>query len=755
MVYESPREKLRKKFGVPYDEPPPGVPPESIPSGGGGSSGGGGGRPSGQPSRQQPTPVAPTPFTPRAMMDIMQSRIPYAQKLQQIHKLREQQRQFKQPMSMTQQQYFQETEVVRRDVSKQVREYGLMMEGIDPQESYKYQGSTMTGATLKTKLESEYGKPLREAEQQSQLAWQQARDIPKDAKVTKTDEGYRFDFRDTSLDWSKGEFKKIEKAPPGVRQVAEFGFGAVSSFGALIKPIALDPLIGTPKSRASHFVSPLDVVFEPVGWSPKGSTELMAKHPIFTAGGVGAEVVQSYAFTQLLKPVSKGVKIGAKGLVKRVPSVYGKFSKVFPEEKFISGIGGKLATKEIPKTVYRWGAKGYKKGFELTSAGVKTTGKTQAGKTGSIIRSVTQKTKFGHGGVKRVWLSPSEYVKAEKDIAAKLALKKTVEKGYQARIRGGIGEASELIERTKFKLSWTGKRLVKSYKTTRQTWKVGKEISPLYKTHKVGTKGSITRFALEGADEPILSSGWYGKVKGMYTHGYSRTVPTETGHVISTMKGFGTPGTTPITKKWITKYRPPFLKNIQAQTSITLQQLKHKTASKIRFVGGRADVAEKLTRVTVPSSIYKPVYEIGLELGSLGILKTLTRTKQKQRLKPELVVLQRTEHKSALKKIQVPMLDTLQTPGMKKVQRVVFKSVFDTVNIPQLVQKRVTKVDVPVPRTTRPYFSMIGKPGFGLPWFPKRDLFGRGSMMSGSGRVGKRYRFREFDVGDLFTGVKI
>ena len=178
-------------------------------------------------------------------------------------------------IGITQQQYFQKTHEAKQEISRQKSEFSTTLEDIDPQTMYTYEGKPVSGAVLKAKLEQKYLPQLEKAERESQLAWSQARDLPKDTKITKTKEGYEFKLRDTSLDWSKGEFKKIEKAPPVVSQVAEFGFGAVSSFGALIKP-ALDVTIGTEKSRRSHFVSPLDVVFEPIGWSPKGSKKLMA-----------------------------------------------------------------------------------------------------------------------------------------------------------------------------------------------------------------------------------------------------------------------------------------------------------------------------------------------------------------------------------------------------------------------------------------------------------------------------------------------
>lgn len=674
----------------------------------------------------------------------------------------------KRKTTMTKQEYLQETSDTKRDIAQQKAEVETAIAGIDPGATYKYDGRTMSGSTLINIYKTKYLTQYEDAEIQSQIAWSEARDLPEGTTITKTNKGYKFNFRDGSLDWSKGEFKKIDKAykiNPVLGAVSEFGFGAVSSWGALFKPIVFDPLIGNERSRRSHFVSPFDFVFEPIGWSPKGSTKIMKERPIFTAGGIGAEVVQSYALTQVFKPVAAGVKIGAKGIIKRVPVAYGKFTKVFPEEKFISkGVTGtkKVFAKgssDLPQNIYRWGAKGYKKGLELTSAGVKTTSKEVPGVADDVIRTVTQKTRYGKGGVKRVWLSPTEFAKAQDDIAAKLALKKTVEKSYRVRIKAGLGKASELIEVDKYRLNWSGKRLVRNYKFTRQTWNIGDELfwkpqKNIIKSSGDDTYKGFTRLALEGAGEPTQPSGWFAIHKKMLTEGYGvpalkkqmQWIPLEHGGYLSGkmyerpakfFKGFGSAGFKPTPKKWITNYRPPFLKNIQAQTSVTLQNVKTKLITPSTKIGHRLDLLPKLYTATIPSSMYKS----GLELGVYPVFKTIPRVKTRYDVRQTVITTPRTKQTPILKIGRLQVLDKISLSATEQKKALDYKHIMDVVTVPQYEQKKVAAAKVP-----------FVTPAVKLPvpfLFPGVGLYGRGTRFYGDKYYRKKYKFRKYEVPDL------
>ena len=68
-----------------------------------------------------------------------------------------------------------------------------------------------------------------------------------------------------------------------------------------------------------HYVSPLDVGFERIGWSPKGSTKVLGEGGLaFQAGGITGEAVQWVGFTGVLKG-GTSVARGLIGGTKKIP----------------------------------------------------------------------------------------------------------------------------------------------------------------------------------------------------------------------------------------------------------------------------------------------------------------------------------------------------------------------------------------------------------------------------------------------------
>jgi len=139
-----------------------------------------------------------------------------------------------------------------------------------------------------------------------------------------------------------------------------------------------------------HYVSPWDVPFEQVGWSPRGATSVMAKHPAFTVGGVIGEVAQSVAIGKALKPVGWGVKTGVKGVIKRIPATYLKISKVVPEEKLLGPIT-RIGETPVATRMYQWATKGYKKGVVFARQTVKPK-----------IKIIEEITEFGTKETRRI-----------------------------------------------------------------------------------------------------------------------------------------------------------------------------------------------------------------------------------------------------------------------------------------------------------------------------------------------------------------
>lgn len=169
------------------------------------------------------------------------------------------------------------------------------------------------------------------------------------------------------LYWSKKEMKKIQRAYKipivggVIGTVAEYGFGAVSTFAALGRPVAEFAAVKAGvKTKPVHYVSPLDVALEPIGLAPTGATEFIKKHPVFAAGGIAGETLQMAAITKGIGYAGKGIKIGvgkawAGALrytgTKPIEIFWAKTKIVGAVQKFtwkrglISPVGGKLTTK--------------------------------------------------------------------------------------------------------------------------------------------------------------------------------------------------------------------------------------------------------------------------------------------------------------------------------------------------------------------------------------------------------------------------
>ena len=186
--------------------------------------------------------------------------------------------------------------------------------------------------------------------------------MPKDIKVKKTGNEYKIIRPDTSLDFAKQEIKKGENLPPVIKELYYLGYGVASTGASVIKPVAdafsSSSRVGfsgtrittmpTFKKRDTHFISPIDYVFEPIGLSPKGSSALVSKAgPAFIAGGLAMEVGVSWAVGKAIKPIgmagkavggkiastktynvlSKGVKSGYSSLTKNIYSTVGRTPK--------------------------------------------------------------------------------------------------------------------------------------------------------------------------------------------------------------------------------------------------------------------------------------------------------------------------------------------------------------------------------------------------------------------------------------------
>jgi len=168
--------------------------------------------------------------------------------------------------------------------------------------------------------------------------------LPSDTKVVETQKGTQFIMPDNSLEWTRNELKKIERVQnPFIRGVAKYGFGAVSSFASLGKPIVEI----TTGAKLPHYISAWDYAFEPLGLSPKGSTEILSSDPALMAGAAAGEIGQIFAFHYAMKGVSAGIKAGVKFTVRKIPNVYDEALRVFSKRQVLES--GRIIGQSRPE----------------------------------------------------------------------------------------------------------------------------------------------------------------------------------------------------------------------------------------------------------------------------------------------------------------------------------------------------------------------------------------------------------------------
>jgi len=171
--------------------------------------------------------------------------------------------------------------------------------------------------------------------------------------------------------WSKKQLKGIEesKHPPFIKELALLGFYGGQTVMAVGQPlINVFKNISGIKSPYRHHVSWFDVVGEPLGMSPKGSTELLGKHPYHALIGGGlVEVPLMYGFGQASKSAGKGLTLGTKSIVRKTPHVFYKVTKEFGLPKTLQKIAYQPKFQTFWQNLYSYstGASKFVKTFPI------------------------------------------------------------------------------------------------------------------------------------------------------------------------------------------------------------------------------------------------------------------------------------------------------------------------------------------------------------------------------------------------------
>jgi len=549
----------------------------------------------------------------------------------------------------------------------------------------------VTGVELRGMLQEDISriKEYRiEAEPQLAETWRHFKETerwPSETKIIRKGERFETQLPDTRLEWSKGEFKKIEKAyglHPLLGATAEFGFGAVSSIAAFGKPIA-ERVAGKP---LPHYLSPLDIAFEPLGWSPPGSAELIGKRPITMAGGIWGETLQLTGFHYTIKGFTTGAKIGTKAIVKNIPKAYGQFTKVFPEEKIVTGLGKKVTTTQFGKTIYRWGAKGYVPGKQFIQVGTK--------EIRGPVKGLTYKETLFKPEKGRIWLSPKDVAKFQRQ----LAVSKTLDIGFPtARTIAGVGKAEMVVDITAFKVGF--RKVIKTYGFALGKRQIGVKV-PAYGYRLIPI---VTR---EAGVQPTRAS-WlqFGRsVYGVPKQPYLRTIGPgfiveKPWHKYVLKSAFKTPTKTirDVGAYQTLIYKPPTL------------------IFKPRAFPFKAPTTSHLMRITVP---VKPLAVSPLALPVLGVRGIKISMPDidilfKQALTPEYALTQETlsmqklekitESALKVKQITKPSLATVQTGALisESVELPALEQAQAQVQLQALEQKLMLQLKTPLMQSMR------------------------------------------------------
>ena len=320
--------------------------------------------------------------------------------------------------------------------------YQDAIKSIDPTATYTRDGQEIPGFVLQAELQTGYKQAGGKTYGLDQY--------PVGTTFTPTSSG-EYDVHlpeGIELSRTKKELKEIDTLPIGVREVARTGYFLNQTMYSVTKPVAQLLGLGGIHDTATnigmstaihpfqpdkyvpsiikgkeagtygvHHVSLFDYAFEPIGWSPKGSTDILKKYPVeSTLGGLGGEIAQGIIIgSAASKFTTKVVKPVTRSFVKGGVKAYSKFTKVFPEEKLLTRSGQKIGETTFGRNLVRWGTKGYEPVTRLGSTSV-TKATENVLRDDATITRVLNRDIIQKGG-RRVFASPSDIKHGSKSLS--------------------------------------------------------------------------------------------------------------------------------------------------------------------------------------------------------------------------------------------------------------------------------------------------------------------------------------------------
>lgn len=497
--------------------------------------------------------------------------------------------------------------------------------------------------------------------QNKQQMLHEVQQYPKGTRFHETNTGYQINIpKDVVLNRPKTEAQRFESYPPVIKEVSRSGYFITQGMFAGAKPIfnffgkgeqfdkytSIGISVGTApfqrekqgrfvleslkKSRYGvHYVSPTDYVFEPIGWSPKGSTQILKKYPVeSTVGGIGAEYAQGVglgkASSLLVKTGGKGARYIIKKSIRFADDIpIQSYLKSPTLTKGVTQIGGFVERKtNIPSNLYKW-TKGYKPGKTL----VKVSLPSQTKKGFTIVKRKFVSDKNIPFWKRRQFLSPDNYATYQSKIAQ--SGQKTIIDVN--RVTSGVGEKGTITEKTVIKRSKIPFRstIYENYLFKRDIKSIGKRVNVIDDQYvkKFGSSyaddvskqgsGILKDIVMDESQKGIVSVK-KTPFQEMFETGYSRTRPviTESKKIglsnewSGAVKLEGYPG-------WGRTYRPSFrgrtgqwdevsstlFRSDEASASLLRRQFQKPQLN--RMFGRKGIVRSKLDMLTLPSRSYR------------------------------------------------------------------------------------------------------------------------------------------------------
>jgi len=629
--------------------------------------------------------------------------------------------------------------------------------------------------------------------EQLEISRRSVEGLPDGSRIVRKNDGFEVRVPDSArLSGTTSFLEKTKNLNPIYSGIIQFSSGVQSSLAAIGKPVAslfgkgkdFDMAISLSRSRAlnpfsiedttvdfvtgmkniqidQHYISPFDFAFEPIGWSPKGSTKVMTDYPVFTAGGVAGEVAQSLAFTEAFK----GVGLGVKGVAKRTPTVYSKLSREFPQvfSTFTTESGktvgsrtgifiNKIGQKPIASNFMKWATKGYKPGKTLVW-------RSLGRNTDDIVG--TRFTKGVYKPVKgsRQFMSPVDFAKYE----SKLAASGKIKIGFPRRVGDDILFAGE---GEKISKSIFGNRIKNKLVSVTKSKYVGYDVPLTGKTYTRPGLGSFKRSDVKSwIMRPVTDDSFeksskaiYGKsVREMWKEGYPyKFTNLESGkQIVDFTSGFGKSSFLPEPKSWINKTKTGLLKSKEASVRLvgrTRQVFKTPSWSvKSKNVLGTTMKVPSRSGFGIVSSVLFSGFRVGSGIGSMSALKPVTMNVFDYRSGFDTVSVPR----SVQVRKPVSSMDSMNISAVR-LDVGTRQSQYSSLKLDTALSTKKVTVKSPMPSSYN--YGSSGM-GVGVPFlYPARGMSARGTSGYAERLLGTRYRYREFKVPSLkklFGGMKL